>query len=105
VAAAHDDPEPLHSARKAAKQLRYGAEALGKPGSRIRKRAKEMIKVLGEHQDSVVARPVIRDLGMAAHLAGENGFTFGLLHAREESITTDAVREFTEDTWPRPALP
>lgn len=98
VAAAADHPELLHSARKAAKQLRYGAEVAE---SGLGKRAKAMTKVLGDHQDSVVARPVLRELGMTAHLAGENGFTYGLLHAREERVAADAVRKFTTKTWPR----
>jgi CHAD domain-containing protein len=102
VAAADGDSGLLHSARKAAKQLRYGAE-VAEPvvGKRIRKRAKAMTKVLGEHQDSVVARPVIRELGMTAHLAGENGFTYGLLHAREQRVAAEAVDQFTRKTWPR----
>jgi len=32
-----------------------------------------------EHQDSVITREVARDLGIAAHLAGENAFSYGLL--------------------------
>lgn len=102
VAAAGEDASLLHSARKAAKQLRYGAE-VAEPvlGKRTRKRAKAMTRVLGEYQDSVVARPVIRDLGMAAHLAGENGFTYGLLHAHEQQVAAAAIRQFTKDTWPR----
>jgi hypothetical protein len=39
--------------------------------------------VLDDHQDAVVARPVLRDIGIQAHLDGENGFTFGVLHERE----------------------
>ncbi len=72
--------------RKAAKRLRYAAEvavpAVGKPADRTRRRARKITKILGDHQDSVVVRPVLRELGMQAHLAGENGFTFGLLHER-----------------------
>jgi hypothetical protein len=30
----------------------------------------------------VVARGTARDIGIHAHLAGENAFTFGLLHER-----------------------
>jgi hypothetical protein len=30
---------------------------------------------------------------MQAHAAGENGFTFGLLHGREEAIAERAQRE------------
>jgi CHAD domain-containing protein len=74
----------VHQVRKAAKRFRYAVEcadpAIGRPARRTRKRAKAMTKVLGDFQDSVVARPVAREMGTTAHLAGENGFTFGLLH-------------------------
>ena len=39
--------------------------------------------MLGEHQDSVIARAVARDLGIGAHLAGENAFSYGLLYGRD----------------------
>jgi len=54
---------------------------LASPPDKARKRVKEFTKLSGEYQDSVVVRPTLRELGMRAHLAGENGFTFGLLHA------------------------
>ena len=44
---------------------------------------KHVQSVLGDHHDSVVARQEARDLGIGAHLAGENAFTYGLLHERE----------------------
>jgi CHAD domain-containing protein len=76
-----------HEGRKAAKRLRYAAEAaepvLGAPAGRLVKQVKHVQEVLGDHQDAVVARPVIREIGMQAHLDGENGFTFGVLHERE----------------------
>jgi CHAD domain-containing protein len=75
----------IHPARKAAKRLRYGLEAavpvLGKPADQTRKRAKDFTKLAGEYQDSVVARPLLRTLGMRGQ-----GFTFGLLHGREATI-------------------
>jgi hypothetical protein len=37
-------------------------------------------EVLGEHQDSVVTRDVLRELGAGSSRAGQNGFTFGRLH-------------------------
>jgi hypothetical protein len=40
-------------------------------------------EVLGEQQDSLVTRGVLRELGVQAHLAGENGFAFGRLHGLE----------------------
>jgi CHAD domain-containing protein/uncharacterized protein YjbK len=88
----------LHRGRKAAKRYRYGLEvaepAVGKKARRARKRAKALTKVLGEHQDGLVAQPVLRELGMRAHLAGENGFTFGLLVGREQERCARVEREY-----------
>ena len=78
----HRDLE-LHEARKAAKRLRYVAEAavpvLGDRAADVVSVCKDFQDLLGEHQDAIVAVPVLRELGVAAHLNGENGFTFGLL--------------------------
>ena len=78
----HRDLE-LHEARKAAKRLRYVAEAaepvLGEKAADVVSVCKDFQDLLGEHQDAIVAAPVLRELGVAAHLNGENGFTFGLL--------------------------
>ena len=50
--------------------------------------------MLGDHQDSVIARQAARDLGIGAYLAGENAFTYGLLHERQvhqaERLQADA---------------
>jgi CHAD domain-containing protein len=77
----------LHRARKSARRARYAAEAarpaIGKPARRFARQMKKIQSVLGEHQDSVLARQAARDLGIAAHLAGENAFTYGLLRESE----------------------
>jgi CHAD domain-containing protein len=90
--------DTLHRTRKAAKQYRYALEvaepAVGRRARRARKQVRALTKVLGEHQDAAVARPVLRDLGMRAHLAGENGFTFGLLHERERTRGEEAERVY-----------
>lgn len=91
LAAALDDggDEALHRARKAAKRARYAAELtipiLGRKKSRKKvAKYKKIQEVLGEHQDSVVARGVLRALGARAGATeGENGFTFGLLYGLE----------------------
>jgi hypothetical protein len=44
---------------------------------------KRVQSVLGEHQDAVIARAAARDLGIGAHLAGENAFSYGLLYERD----------------------
>ena len=88
----HERDMEWHEARKAAKRLRYAAETaapvLGKPARRLVKRVKHVQELLGDHQDAVVARPVLREIAVAAHLDGENGFTWGLLHQQQ----TDAGR-------------
>ena len=64
---AHGAPEDLrerdewyHEIRKAAKRLRYAAEsvepAFGAPATTLAEAAEDLQEVLGEHQDSVVAR-------------------------------------------------
>ncbi|WNO74577.1 CYTH and CHAD domain-containing protein [Streptomyces sp. AM8-1-1] len=87
----------LHEARKAAKRARYAGEAarpaLGKPAKRFAKAMKSVQTLLGDHQDSVVARGTLRDLAIQAHAAGESAFTWGLLHGREESEAADLERE------------
>jgi CHAD domain-containing protein len=77
----------LHQARKAAKRARYAGEAvtpaIGKRAARFTRQMKKLQSVLGEHQDTVIARQVERELGMSAHLAGENAFSYGLLYERD----------------------
>jgi len=78
----------LHETRKAAKRARYAAEAaepaLGKEARRFAKRMKAVQSALGEQHDAVTARGVAREIGVRAHLAGENAFTFGLLQERAD---------------------
>ncbi|MDX3385617.1 CYTH and CHAD domain-containing protein [Streptomyces niveiscabiei] len=78
----------LHEARKKAKRTRYSAEAaeqaLGAPATAMVKAAKSLQNLLGDHQDSVMAREALREIAAQAHAAGENAFTYGLLYGREE---------------------
>ena len=84
-----DRATALHDARKAAKRARYAAEALqdlgGKDARRLVKTLKHLQNVLGAYQDSVLTRQVLRDHGVRTHLDGENAFTYGLLHARQQA--------------------
>ncbi|MHB9863902.1 CYTH and CHAD domain-containing protein [Streptomyces sp. YIM S03343] len=92
-----DKDVALHQARKAAKKTRYATEparaSLGKPPKRLGRRVKAVQKVLGDHQDSVVARDTLRNLAVAAHSAGEPGFTWGLLYGQEQSVAAERERE------------
>jgi hypothetical protein len=51
---------------------------------------------LGEHQDSTVARNLLRRLGAGSR----NGFTFGILYGREEARARAARTEFSA-VWQR----
>jgi CHAD domain-containing protein len=94
----------LHEVRKSAKRLRYAAESAlpihGKRSARLVRATHGLQKILGQHQDSVVTRDLLRRLGIQAHLAGENAFTYGRLHALEQSIATDSQAGFTT-AWKR----
>ena len=111
--AGHTPPGPprelaFHEARKAAKRARYAGEAispaLGKEARRFTKRMKRIQSVLGDHQDAVVARGVDRELGIGAHLAGENAFTYGLLFEREDQRAA-RLRAKAQQTWKRAPRP
>jgi inorganic triphosphatase YgiF len=85
----------LHEVRKAAKQVRYVAEAGEVPHlRRVTRAAKRAQKVLGERQDTVVTRELCRRLGVVAAAAGENSFTYGRLHALEQARGERAERRF-----------
>ncbi len=94
-----DEDELLHRARKAAKRARYAGELIAWDGSskkanRTVNHYKRIQTVLGDFQDTVVARTLIRQLGAAAGTTpGENGFTFGLLYAREEHLARQCRRD------------
>jgi len=81
----HDRDLALHTARKAAKRLRYALEvaepAFGKPARRLRGRTKRLQQALGSHQDTVVLRALLHRLANDSADA-RAAFTFGRLHAR-----------------------
>ncbi|MFB7259821.1 CYTH and CHAD domain-containing protein [Streptomyces nojiriensis] len=92
----------LHDARKAAKRVRYAAESavpvLGGPAKNLAKAGKAVQNLLGDHQDSVVARGALRGLAVQATGAGESAFTWGVLYAREEALAERRERELP-DVW------
>jgi CHAD domain-containing protein len=103
-----DKDVALHDARKAAKRARYTADVLvpvdGKRARRFSRKMTRIQTVLGDHQDSVIARAAVRDLGIAAHRSGENAFTYGLLYQRDE----EAARQLQQDAaraWRRASRP
>ncbi|MEU6085451.1 CYTH and CHAD domain-containing protein [Streptomyces sp. NPDC047085] len=87
----------IHEVRKKAKRTRYAGEAatpaLGAPARSLTKSMKSLTTLLGEHQDSVMARGTLRELSAVAHAAGESTFTYGLLYGREEAAAAKVEAE------------
>jgi CHAD domain-containing protein len=87
-AAEEERDEALHRIRKGAKRLRYTAAATG--ADKVADRAKAIQSLLGDHQDSVVSRTHLSQQAEAAQAAGEDTFTYGLLHAQEDELARGA---------------
>ncbi|MFJ9950209.1 CHAD domain-containing protein [Kitasatospora sp. NPDC091207] len=75
----------LHDARKAAKRARYAAEAARpaapKRARKFEKRMKRLQRVLGGHQDTVVARQALLD---RPGVGEDHAFTSGVLYAMQQ---------------------
>jgi CHAD domain-containing protein len=103
-----DRDAALHEARKAAKHARYSAEAVsqafGKPARRFAKRVQKVQSALGEHHDGVVARAAIREIGVEAHRAGENAFSFGVLYEQDACRARDLEAQ-ARHAWKQASLP
>jgi CHAD domain-containing protein len=76
----------LHDARKAYKRARYAVEVFepvaGRPAKSLIAALTELQDVLGAHQDSVVARELLHEIG-------PDSFQFGVLWARQELLGRD----------------
>jgi CHAD domain-containing protein len=94
----------LHEARKKAKRLRYSIESAvplyGDRASRLVDRMAQLQDVLGQHQDSVVARALLREYAAQVELEGESTFAIGRMHAAEERRGDEREAEFAR-LWKR----
>jgi CHAD domain-containing protein len=106
--AALDHDVLLHEIRKAAKRARYAGEALvpvhGAAAREWAARMEDIQEILGAHQDTVVVREHVRRLATEAHLAGEDTFTYGRLHALEQARATATAQAF-QRIWLRASQP
>jgi CHAD domain-containing protein len=95
--------EHLHEARKAYKRARYAVEVfvptVGKPAKTLAQRLTDLQDVLGDHQDSAVARDVLREVADSARAAGEDTFPYGVLHARQEQAGEAVLAGLPLATW------
>ena len=53
-------------------------------------KAKTIQSLLGDHQDSVVSRTHLLHEADAAHAAGEDTFTYGVLYQKEVEVALEA---------------
>ena len=92
----------LHDARIRAKRVRYAAESLvpvfGKPARRFGRRAEALQRVLGTHQDAVMAMTWLRREAM--HGSSRMAFAAGRLAAIEASAR-DEARAGWPEAWER----
>lgn len=93
-ATTEEKDEALHRIRKGAKRLRYTAAATG--ADKVSERAKNIQSLLGDHQDSVVSKAHLSTQADAAHAAGEDTFTYGLLYQQEHD-TAQQSRAMLQD--------
>jgi len=80
--------ELFHRARKASKRYRYAVEAAapvwGSKADKIVAQRKDLQDLLGNHQDGIVSAAFLRELGARVGIrSGQNGFSYGILYARE----------------------
>jgi len=80
--------ELFHRARKASKRYRYAVEAAapvwGPKADKIVAQRKDLQDLLGSHQDGMVSAAFLRELGARVGIrSGQNGFSYGILYARE----------------------
>jgi CHAD domain-containing protein len=97
-----------HDVRKSAKRARYAAEvvapALGSDASRFARQMKDVQTALGDYQDTVVVRQAARQLGMSAHLSGENAFSYGVLY-QLAACDGDELLDDAQRVWKHAARP
>jgi len=98
--AGHERDELLHEARKAAKQVRYAAEAVrpvfGGDAKRFAAAVTAVQEVLGEHQDSVVTREHLQELASGA--PADVAFAYGRLFEQEQSHAAASEADLA-DAW------
>ncbi len=103
VADTYDDAL-VHDVRKAARVLRYAAEAaapaLGPDAVVFAAAIEEIQEVLGEHQDALASAAWLAEVALHPGTDGVAGFVFGRLHAFEQAAAQGTLDDFA-DAWDR----
>ncbi|MGW4340996.1 CHAD domain-containing protein, partial [Rhodococcus koreensis] len=97
-----DRDERIHRARKGAKRMRYAMEVIGPLAPKKTKRALDQFNdfqdVLGEFQDSTVARERLLGILTARDHTAQSSFGLGILYQQELRIG-DEQAERLNDQW------
>lgn len=93
-----DRVEHLHEIRKAAKRLRYSADAavpvLDGPAEELSARAKKLQTVLGDHRDAIEAMTTIRARAAAASTRGVVTADYDRLYDTESDAARKALDQY-----------
>lgn len=91
--------ERFHDVRKAAKKLRYSAEAAGAAGLPTKKvyaACKNVQSVLGDFQDTCTARHIILTKAQKAQRHGDDTFGYGVLYQMEYYDGLNALDDYPD---------
>lgn len=88
----------FHDARKAAKKLRYSAEAIGDSTSlntdKLYAACKHLQTVLGDFQDAVTSRDRLYEKALRAERKGLSTFGYGVLYQQEHQNSMSALDDY-----------
>jgi CHAD domain-containing protein len=88
----------LHQVRKDAKRLRHAAESVtkirGKQARKLAKTARKQQKILGDHQDSVMARALLGRLAADPELPARTALAYRRIHGVEEDLARAAESKY-----------
>lgn len=96
----HDREERFHDVRKAAKRLRYSAEAAasaGLPTKKLYAACKTLQSSLGDFQDTCTAREVLLQKSRRSHAHGHDTFGYGVLYQIERMDGLEALQAYDDD--------
>ncbi|WP_295627247.1 CYTH and CHAD domain-containing protein [uncultured Corynebacterium sp.] len=92
--------ERFHDVRKAAKKLRYSAEAAqstGMPTKKLYAACKKLQSSLGDFQDTCTARHVLLQKSRRAHARHHDTFGYGVLYQIERMDGLTALERYDDD--------
>lgn len=92
--------ENFHNLRKAAKKLRYSAEAVGKATTvetkKLYKACSGLQSVLGDYQDAITSRDELLRRAQVARRQGRDTFAYGILFQHEQTLSREYLTGYSD---------